>query len=82
MHAEPDDLRSRLTAAQIIGVIRVLYYEARRSAIRPSPPERWRAYADGLLCPAHVESPFDQAADAVELVATRSNPGRVLLRAA
>jgi AcrR family transcriptional regulator len=30
MHADADDLLPRLAAAQIIGVIRVLYYEARR----------------------------------------------------
>lgn len=30
MDAEPDDLRPRLAAAHVVGVIRVLYYEARR----------------------------------------------------
>jgi AcrR family transcriptional regulator len=30
MAAEPDDLTPRIVAAQIIGVVRVLYYEARR----------------------------------------------------
>jgi AcrR family transcriptional regulator len=30
MGAEPDDLTPRIVAAQIVGVVRVLYYEARR----------------------------------------------------
>lgn len=37
MHAEPDDLRPRLAAAQIVGVIRVLYYEARRRLLAAQP---------------------------------------------
>ena len=38
MHAEPDDLRPRLAAAQIVGVIRVLYYEARRRLVAGESP--------------------------------------------
>ncbi|WP_034270532.1 TetR/AcrR family transcriptional regulator [Actinospica robiniae] len=37
MGAEPDDLRPRLAAAHIIGVIRVLYYEARRRLLAAEP---------------------------------------------
>lgn len=44
--------------------------------------ELWRLHAEGLLRPAHVDFPLDQAAEALELVATRSNPGRVVLRIA
>ena len=44
--------------------------------------ELWRLHAEGLLRPAHVDFPFAQAADALELVATRSTPGRVGVRVA
>ncbi|RDI49325.1 quinone oxidoreductase family protein [Nocardia mexicana] len=42
--------------------------------------ELWKLLADGRIRPRHVEFAFDRTADALELVETRRNRGRVLLR--
>nr|WP_246461068.1 zinc-binding dehydrogenase [Nocardia transvalensis] len=44
--------------------------------------ELWKLLADGHIRPRHVEFPFDRVEAALELIETRRNRGRVVLRTA
>jgi AcrR family transcriptional regulator len=44
--ASPEDLRPRIAAAQIVGVVRVLYYEARRRLLAGADPRALAGIAD------------------------------------